>query len=955
MKRRVILFVIVLLLIISTLPATALAADFPDLTVTYVNLTGDSIIFKIKNDGAVETGKGVVFYTSLSIDGKQVEEAVNTDTIAPGQEVQAAFSYKFAGRHQVTVMVDNRQEVSESNEKNNYYDTILGKEPPSTPPPTPSPTPSPTPQIIQPENESLPDLIVTEITPDKATGIVGYTIKNVGKGTAKAGHITELLANKEKASEDIIGKDLAPGDIYQSVFSGYNLSNEVVSLIVITDEGSAIAETDENNNYLEILVEQETVPIGLFVPAQLAGTVPIIYNPPAGAILDRVIFRLDNGDTYTDYSDPFVWSLDTTVIADGSHLISARTVNTNGTPEDSDIQTQVLNPRNVIEGALSPVIVDITSPSDERSFYEPFSVMTNVDNRYRYATSHIELSIDGILVSQQDFSPAMRYLPSPFDGHQQFTLDTNSASMSIGAHRLTVRVRDERGNWGSDSITFNQIAVPAASIQITRQVIRYNNYFEVFLSITNNGGADLRNVQIEDYNSQYQATFGLYPPSSPEVTRAVIERNPRANSESLVKVDLGDLPRRNSKYIRYYAVPIMDGQAGLPMEPTLGYDFIVKYTATAGEVTQHPLLSWSNSAEYNAALRSADYLIVTSPDRLFEGDQPFQLMADLAIEENGALGYLQYYSTYTSQSPEWLKDVITEGGRWSSRLAPGWARNGYMLLVGRNDVVQSYTVSTDRCWQGESTDITIHNSDQNYADTSGADRLPDIRIGRLISNSVTLELRNLLSYCRREAGATTWSNRAVVVSGPNHADSDGFCTSATNVVNALRGKGFTTSFLNSGATVDSTRPGLFLSMAVGADIIYWGGHGNVNIWESIIGPAEYGSLSFGTTHPIILANSCLTGKYTAGDNIAKTMIDKGAAVYIGSTEDSPNGVNGRFGSNFFNSYYDPSHRIGDDFTRFERDKIQIGPGLFESIVYDWSYEQIYVYEYNLYGDPKYTR
>jgi hypothetical protein len=106
-----------------------------------------------------------------------------------------------------------------------------------------------------------------------------------------------------------------------------------------------------------------------------------------------------------------------------------------------------------------------------------------------------------------------------------------------------------------------------------------------------------------------------------------------------------------------------------------------------------------------------------------------------------------------------------------------------------------------------------------------------------------------------------------------------------------------------------------------------------------------------SSHPLVVAFSCLTGYYDGGDSFAEAFFEAGAAVYIGSTEPSPSGNNEEFAKKFFEDYWAPGKTIGESLTDFKRDKVLTSRGLGGTAPGD--YWTLVVYEYNLYGDPKF--
>jgi len=133
------------------------------------------------------------------------------------------------------------------------------------------------------------------------------------------------------------------------------------------------------------------------------------------------------------------------------------------------------------------------------------------------------------------------------------------------------------------------------------------------------------------------------------------------------------------------------------------------------------------------------------------------------------------------------------------------------------------------------------------------------------------------------------------------------------------------------------------------DVILFLGHGGAGSWACVLDdwttsecPIEL--INFGGSSPIVIAFSCLTGNYEdePGRSIARAFLRNGAAVYIGSTEVSSTGHNEEVTREGFWRGWSRSSRIGDAFLDMQRRKMREGSW--------WRY---FVYEYNLYGDPKF--
>ncbi len=143
------------------------------------------------------------------------------------------------------------------------------------------------------------------------------------------------------------------------------------------------------------------------------------------------------------------------------------------------------------------------------------------------------------------------------------------------------------------------------------------------------------------------------------------------------------------------------------------------------------------------------------------------------------------------------------------------------------------------------------------------------------------------------------------------------------------------------------------------DVIFWDGHGGPGGWGWVMDDftGSCGStnmyidlpsnpLNLGTTASFVFAASCLTGNYEAeaGRSGARAYLRHKAGVYIGSTEVSPAGVQQDMTIRFFRDYWNTAGlEIGDAFARLKYDTVLMSDRI-------WRYM---VYEYNLYGDPKF--
>jgi len=135
----------------------------------------------------------------------------------------------------------------------------------------------------------------------------------------------------------------------------------------------------------------------------------------------------------------------------------------------------------------------------------------------------------------------------------------------------------------------------------------------------------------------------------------------------------------------------------------------------------------------------------------------------------------------------------------------------------------------------------------------------------------------------------------------------------------------------------------FIAQAPDKDVVFLHAHGSPERCGVLRCPLD--DVSFDGTNPIVFASSCLTGNYERWSDygIAEAFFDRGVPVYIGSTELSPVTYNGVASKEFFRNW-DADWSAGEAFAALERDLWSQD---------EWGWLHFWVWEYNLYGDPKF--
>ena len=288
-----------------------------------------------------------------------------------------------------------------------------------------------------------------------------------------------------------------------------------------------------------------------------------------------------------------------------------------------------------------------------------------------------------------------------------------------------------------------------------------------------------------------------------------------------------------------------------------------------------------------------DYLTV------YDAGQGDQHLLKRLITFNPALGALQWSGT---KLPNSSLNAI-EIGAWSSRLAPSWVSDGYLLLVGETDIIPAWmgesfgNVVVLRGGPPEDWDLRALLTDYPYASTCGEEIVPELSIGRIIGNSAA-ELKKAVDVSvgvsEGQAGYHFDRGAALAVSGfPKGCNGTSgemdFQTEAKNVQKALQQRSVPCDWID---TPDfgsvSAAKGAVLGALKGRDVVFLTGHGSPGSWD-VLDPQDLLSQTapFAGSDPFVFVSSCLTGLYTEGYagrfSIANAFLSSGASVYVGAT------------------------------------------------------------------------
>ncbi len=504
-----------------------------------------------------------------------------------------------------------------------------------------------------------------------------------------------------------------------------------------------------------------------------------------------------------------------------------------------------------------------------------------------------------------------------------------------------------------------KIEVGEPSLDITREVTRIGNYFQVDLVVENRGTGTATFDKIKDN------IWGFQPIAKSSIDYDVTFRSScRVELCFRVEIDLPgshySLEGGSSKRVSYLAVPIL-----FPVEVQPEY-MIGKYYVTIWEYESFlpgydplefdmPCVLTEDglplSTEVDLAIRLSDFLIVTNTRRLLQSAantsdvyRLFSSMAELARYRNGILGYV---SGLEYDNRNRLKECIRIWGA-SMRSADGieenFLSNGYLLLVGETEIIPSYTIRISYVNLSE----RVLWTDMRYGQMSG-NRDPELRIGRVIGDNpleLIIPIQTSVNVIKGEPGFEFDRSHAFVIAGSGDG-AEKFERNVDQVEEILDDEFVVTNrkkreVENSGGDIEVE----FKNNDGNMDVFFYRDHCTPTSWSGVINTDHFGGgnpIDFEDAKPFVFACCCQAGRYEDTHdsvNIAESFLQNGTAVYIGSTMNSFRDQNNRSARWFYDHWVGTPKSIGQVFNEL---KDHLG----EFYGDHWSYE------YNLYGDPKY--
>ncbi|MBO3754735.1 MAG: hypothetical protein FGF53_07675 [Candidatus Brockarchaeota archaeon] len=701
-----------------------LKENLPDLIITEISCDRNNSVIRyaIKNIGS-ELAKGN-HSTTLYVDGKEVaHDPVGVD-LKPGENLESWFKdYKWPECHNITVKtcVDNFNQIKESDEKNNCLEkTCISY---------------PIPILIT----SGPSAVST--TQDSAT-IKWVTNKNSDSMVVYSDRST----GEEKTVYDPnLVKDHAlriTGLKPRTTYRFYVKSNDICGSSAVSK--TMVFETASPP-------DEEKPSVTLLLPERLVGVVNILAHASDNVGVGGVMFSIDKAIKFIDFSSPYVWVCNTTLYPNGVHSFDATAFDTAGNRAFDVKNGTIANPLP----DTNPPDVRIVSPSDEGTVHGLVRIEALIQDREYHATpaGHIqkaEFYIDGALVRRWEYSP-FRYdflrrevVTEPRTSSLSFTHLWNTTGLEPGSeHVIEVKAWDDSGNYGRDSIRASILRFEWApppleyriiGVNVTRNAVRHDIYqttYLVTLFVSNIGTETLYNLTLRDDVCGFQVI--------PHTAFMSVRFVPSFWTSTVIFKPPGEaaLPPGGVATLQYFAVPIL-------FAPTIPDDcYIFGWLDTSvsfscgGTNYGHSFQLRYHPGDLSTVLRSADYIIITHPSRLFSRNPDDEdgvnsllvEMAELARLKSGVLGYLRGELTAHE-----IKKFISPSGAWASRLSPVFRdpnperdRDAYVLIVGETEIVPSFNRVI--------LNVSIPLSDNPYSDTCYNDHFPDIMVGRIVGDT----------------------------------------------------------------------------------------------------------------------------------------------------------------------------------------------------------------------------
>jgi hypothetical protein len=579
----------------------------------------------------------------------------------------------------------------------------------------------------------------------------------------------------------------------------------------------------------------------------------------------------------------------------------------------------------------------------------------------------IELRIGGVLKAN--------VVPEPDELLNTLTADVGG--LGLGAHELKVRAVF----YGHDRQEIQNLNVEEGqgALEIDRWITRVDNKLRITLHLENAGTATVNIVRLVDNVIGLQPILKRHDSGAFTYVVSILDNQFLADGSGVEQkfvsiefdieqgADLNylDLGPGESVSVNYEVIPVLSSASRVPLVGTTfdplevwiydgGPNLVVETYDLWGSLVNDPTGYGIPLDQAVAnAIAEADYLLVTNHSRVYamlastypdpDAEMLFSNMAELASLKNGVLGYLSLYET------QQLDERLEPGGLWATALNPTFSveDDGFVLLVGEAEIIPSFDVGGF----DNTSPIPDHveYSDLWYADTSGQTARPELVVGRVIGNGLTelnSYLDNMIHAARGDPGYGFYHSASFVANGGGDGHGT-FKGDALEVQGQLGNSYDDPVWVDMGSVLSPTQRAYYQSYLPDRDLVMYRGHGNQDSWEGLeASHVNAGMYHLGNTNPVMFAAACVTGNYENDNdlNLAELLLKEGAGVYIGATMISERSVNSKTFVNF-KPNWQLHESAGQALNQLKR-----AAWTWDS---DSDNDKLWVYEYNLYGDPKY--
>ncbi|OIO94980.1 MAG: hypothetical protein AUK03_06045 [Anaerolineae bacterium CG2_30_64_16] len=553
------------------------------------------------------------------------------------------------------------------------------------------------------------------------------------------------------------------------------------------------------------------------------------------------------------------------------------------------------------------------------------------------------------------------------DGNNSHTYECDWDLGGLATGTYTVRA-DVTGDASCKQTVTQDLSIRQgeARLDVTREVTRAGNVFEVALTVENVGRAAYTVDRIEDSVTGFQPIAKEITDVGLAYTVAMDCRS--SGTDCALDIEVGDaadtvitLHPGGRLTVSYQALPVLD------VDPddddwVIGTDpvRVVGRGEQENPAFDLPCVQTTDREPLADAVRSAwggsNYLIVTNRGvlwLLYGLDTPrgyHSLLSDMARLARYRGAMLGYVGGLDANDPDEIREVIRDWGsdmRGADMAAGGYLTDGYLLIVGDSVVVASKLIYDDDIadatadWQDGGIS-PIRLVDNYYANTSGSSK-PELAVGRLPGDTISA-LRRPIETSLLDLHNCSWG---LVVSGTDDDDDENegdFREGSRQIRNRLDDEFEFVRLIH----WDDFPSGLdrlneFLQWAPQMDAIFYQDHGGVRSWDSTLETSTVPN-NFQGSYPVVVALACWTGHYQAEDSIAEAFLDSEAGAYIGSTEPSAIVTNVEAGPMYVERWL--AGRTAAQALR------QTKRALWGDDPED--VERMWVHEYNYYGDPTYA-